>query len=89
MEMQLLFCTQVMLFKFEKQEITKANVPDIGNLIVLLFFAQIDINPKIIFKILDEFFIRQMFWMLEKNETKIDYKIEFWKTYVANEMMLK
>jgi ubiquitin-protein ligase len=56
--------------------ITKSNVPDIGNTIVLYFFSGVKIEESLMHKILDEFFTRHNFWMFQHVQQNKKHLIE-------------
>jgi ubiquitin-protein ligase len=55
------------------ENLSKQHVPDIGNLIVLMLFSQLEkeISYEKVFPILEEFFTRQVFWNFEHRTKNI------------------
>jgi ubiquitin-protein ligase len=59
------------------EHLSKQHVPDIGNLIVLMMFSQLEkeFGYKNVFPLLEEFFTRQAFWNFEHKNTNVNQKI--------------
>jgi ubiquitin-protein ligase len=54
----------------------KTTVPDIGNFVVLLFFSKVKITELFMYKLLNEFFTRQMVWNFGYKETRANEEIK-------------
>jgi ubiquitin-protein ligase len=64
------------LYSYQTKPIDKTNCPDLGNLIVLYFFGNIEIEEKLMHRVLDEFFTRHILWLFAHKTTNRKHEIE-------------
>ena len=59
---------------FKNYDFDKNLIPDIGNFMMLLFFSDLEITPKMWDCLFEEYLVRQMYWMFHGNECLLKMK---------------